>query len=228
MKEWGTPNWRDAEAYGDSESWHLWRWRWEFYRRRGDLREDYFKFSEKGYQLLSAMAEYPRLSGVRKETLKKPSDKDYHCRTPDCLEKYSYYTLPNPAFGNHPLFEIRPVYDRDDRVEFVDPHGEAKVLKVDFEEGQYGVVFDLDRPLAPQFEVARKRLEERQKFRYGALVKTPRHRSKWLFYLRALDAREAGASLAEIAAILPSSYGRRDAKAADNVLSQARGLQFRF
>jgi hypothetical protein len=99
---------------------------------------------------------------------------------------------------------------------------------VEVEHNQYLIGFRLDRPLAPQLEAAKKRLEERQAFRYGGLVKRPRHPRKWPTYLRALDARDAGATLSEIASILPLSYGRRDAKAADNVLAQARELQFRF
>ena len=39
MNEWGIPDWRDAQAYGDTSKWTIYRWRWEFYRRRSDLRE---------------------------------------------------------------------------------------------------------------------------------------------------------------------------------------------
>ena len=38
LNEWGIPNWRDAAAYGDVTDWTLDRWRWEFFRRRPDLR----------------------------------------------------------------------------------------------------------------------------------------------------------------------------------------------
>ena len=108
--------------------------------------------------------------------------------------------------------------------------------------------FNLKRPLAPQLKEVARQLEQGQfnYLAYGAgapekmgteeaeklamhLVQSPKaHREKWPVYLRALDAHEAGASLSEIAEILPPRYGRRDQKAAHNVLEQARTLQFRF
>lgn len=39
MNEWGIPDWRDPSSYGDVERWKTDRWRWEFRRRRDDLRE---------------------------------------------------------------------------------------------------------------------------------------------------------------------------------------------
>lgn len=37
-EEWGLPDWRDAASYGEVKEWTFMRWRWEFYRRRDDLR----------------------------------------------------------------------------------------------------------------------------------------------------------------------------------------------
>ena len=54
------------------------------------------------------------------------------------------------------------------------------------------------------------------------------HKEKWLTYLRVLDARAAGASLAEMAEILPEHMGRRDPQTARNVLTQAQQQASRF
>lgn len=38
-ERWGLPDWRDPAAYGDVAGWGTDRWRWEFSRRREDVRE---------------------------------------------------------------------------------------------------------------------------------------------------------------------------------------------
>ena len=43
MNEWGIPDWRDPNAYGDTTQWNKLNWRWEFIRRRDDYREDFLK-----------------------------------------------------------------------------------------------------------------------------------------------------------------------------------------
>jgi hypothetical protein len=113
------------------------------------------------------------------------------------------------------------------------------------------LTFDLSRPLKAQLDEAAAELKiDQSSFllsrlgldeRYAlgdeaaylkvaeAEVRAPKHHpKKWLTYLRALDARASGASLSQIAEILPNHLGRRDAKAAHNVLEQAEALSFRF
>jgi len=46
----GTPDWRDAAAYGDVKRWTLGRWRWEFSRRRHDVRALFDERAEPQYE----------------------------------------------------------------------------------------------------------------------------------------------------------------------------------
>ena len=39
LRDWGTPDWRDADAYPSRLSHE--QWRWEFYRRRADYRKEW-------------------------------------------------------------------------------------------------------------------------------------------------------------------------------------------
>ncbi|OYX77865.1 MAG: hypothetical protein B7Y82_04705 [Sphingomonadales bacterium 32-65-25] len=60
------------------------------------------------------------------------------------------------------------------------------------------VVFDLNRPLEAQIKLASGLLKAKNELR-GKTSQRRRHPAKWLDCLRAIDAREAGASWQEIA-----------------------------
>lgn len=63
---------------------------------------------------------------------------------------------------------------------------------------QLAITVNLDRPLAEQLELVERAAKKEQKARHGKLLQTRRHPDKWLGYLRALDAREAGKTWAEM------------------------------
>jgi hypothetical protein len=70
---WGIPDWREAEAYGNTNRWSLNRWRWEFYRRREDLRDYFGANAAHQYQLKQMLfAEHPSSVHVA-----KPNDADF-------------------------------------------------------------------------------------------------------------------------------------------------------
>ena len=91
------------------------------------------------------------------------------------------------------------------------------------------IKFDITAPIGDQLERARQLLEAEQDIRVGHLVKPgKKHPAKWLTYLRALDAKESGASYAEIAQSGVLNGRREDAQAARAVLQQAQALQFKW
>lgn len=225
MSPWGLPDWRDPSSYGETSSWSDLRWRWEFQRRRDDLRRD--------FELHSRQAAALRNEDFLKLGLTELQDQIASQRfttAPYGGLPYGYAGIPNPRISalpdtflefistERPSGGLHPYYAEDGVPAY--PDG------VQFSPDQAVWVFDLNSDLDPQLAKAREqlaKLQAGQDKRQGAKD----HKTKWLTYLRVLDAREAGASLTEIAAILPDSYGRRDAQTVHNVIQQAIAVQFR-
>lgn len=95
----------------------------------------------------------------------------------------------------------------------------GKLREVDLPEGSVAVVFNLADAIEPQIAAARERLMH---MRTGPDRR--RHVAKYLCYLRVLDARQSGASWAQIALLLPASKGSRSSQDARDVHQQARSL----
>jgi len=100
------------------------------------------------------------------------------------------------------------------------------VKKIGLSSNEVAVVFDLNKPLADQIISAKRMTEIIQIEKLGEKLQKRRHPEKWLTYLRVLDANECGATLAEIAEILPT--GSATPQAARDMLRNARALCFNF
>jgi hypothetical protein len=99
VNEWGIPDWRDARAYGDVKRWTLDRWRWEFYRRRDDLRAYFDERAEATYQFWSGFADrsYMPLADL------KPDQPGFCVSVhPAHMNAFGYTELPNPRIGEQP------------------------------------------------------------------------------------------------------------------------------
>jgi hypothetical protein len=290
MNEWGTPDWRDAAAYGDVKRWSFDRWRWEFYRRRDDLRE-YFD--------ARADAQYENYAWFRRQLGKSappaPDEPGFLLWRSGTMTRktFGYERLPNPRIGEQPPEAIIPFGHDGIRDGVLDGHslplGEflalrfsdetfdalikveeragldhsklsdehlsaarqnlrdqlksgrfggkrdfhdgllklvAKCRAVHLDEGEVAVTFDLNRPLEPQLRHARDLLQLRQSALHGKPLQKRRHPAKWLGYLRTLDAREAGATWGEIAALHPRTA--KTEQTARDIWEQARALCFNF
>lgn len=225
MNDWGLPNWCEPSSYGETSSWSDLRWRWEFLRRREDLRRDFEQYA-------------PLAAALRQEDFLKLGLTEL----PDQIASRGFTTAPYGGlpYGYEGIPNPRISALTDAFLEFISASGPSGGLHAYYAEGgvpaypdgvrfspdQAVWVFDLNFDLDPQLAAARDQLA---KLRAGQdrrkAVKD--HKAKWLTYLRVLDAREAGASLAEIASILPETYGRRDAQTVHNVIQQAIAVQFR-
>jgi hypothetical protein len=64
--------------------------------------------------------------------------------------------------------------------------------------GKFRYVFDLSKPLNPQFEKAKVHLEIVQEELFGRQNTRKNRTEKWPLFLRALDARDAGATYSEM------------------------------
>lgn len=219
IKEWGIPDWREPQAYGDTSQWGLMRWRWEFYRRRDDLRAYFDANAESTFRrYCTTYGALPDGSNAtwpdgKTGNILRPDEPGF---TADCdlqtAQYYGYVSIPNPRISDQP-----------DRVIFADfdyPNctiskyrGEGKPwpaepeLEVRVSEGQAAFIFDLSKPLGPQMNSAKSWLEWEQREAHGKVKQRRKRKNNWLGYLRALDAKSACASWAEIASIFAATAG---------------------
>lgn len=208
MSDWGIPDWRDPAAYGLVHEWSLYRWRWEFYRRRPDLRDWYDKVAAQLSQENAFM-----LEGIPPNSMPTKSPFGYR------------YWLPNPRIADHDeeaifaddsgLSSYRPWESGPAHVEVWAPSANNAIF-----------CFDLDKPIEAQIAKARRSIELMQKHLHGHLVQRRKHPAKWLGYLRTLDARAAGAAWSEIAKLHVNTA--QTEQTARDVWEQAQALCFNF
>ncbi|OZB17831.1 MAG: hypothetical protein B7X55_05755 [Rhodobacterales bacterium 34-62-10] len=238
LNEWGVPNWQDEKAYRFPSDWTRNRWRWEFYRRRNDLREYFDRWADKTYE-----------ENLECNEGRRPHDPGFFAygnieASQVALKEFGYSGIPNPRVGDQSVGSIRPFLELTKQqvriVSSLDNETRYQGMLEDTTKqarreheillGPYEVAlrFDLDQHIEPQIKRARQVLAKRQKL----LDRTPKisrfHTKLHSNYLRVIDADDDGATLSEIAAFLPKSYGNRSPKTADNVLNQAREMQFSF
>lgn len=208
-------DWRDPTDYPDGEDWTLARWRWEFVRRRDDVWAAFDGAKEATFARKKELfARCPEMFGG---VLLAPDDPGFLAEAPLSEEIGYSRGIPNPAIGDQPFWAI----PWDDA-----PGTLNQFISDDAPDGFARIDFDLSRPLRPQIESAQRKLKFLQQEHAGRAVQKKRHKAKWPTYLRVLDARADGASLAQIAEILTATDGTPHA--ARDALKQARALCFNF
>jgi len=215
MTEWGIPDWRDAASYGDVKRWTTDRWRWEFLRRRDDLRQEFDAGSAAEYQKqLVHFGQHPEQFPYGRAL--EPSEPGFYI-TSMAIVAGLPCALPNPRIGDQPEYCIA---DPDP------PDIWNTYCSDDVPDGFLRFDFDLQKPLQPQVKMAAAALKRHQKKRLGKLLQVRRQPKRWFGYLRTLDAREAGASLAEISAFHPATA--QTEQAARDTWNAADALRFKF
>ena len=224
--EWGIPDWRDPAAYGDVKRWGFMRWRWEFYRRRDDLRAAFDSRAQETYEYHLKLHENPLYGAGR--TL-RPDEPGFTAQG-YVDDPFGYAGIPNPRISEQPSDAIFSVMDYPGDNRMIMGKGARYPGKpeheVDIGDGEMAVIFDLDKPLGPQLKRLKNALTNRQIFRHGAALQKRGHTSKWLGYLRTLDARADGASWAEIAALHPNTA--QTEQTARDIWGAANALRFNF
>lgn len=207
LNDWGIPNWQCKRAYSDAASWHDDRWRWEFYRRREDLRDFFDEWANESRHL-------PCNQGL------SPNDRGFLAYTNDThrgegIDRFGYIGIPNPRIGDQPAAMIRPDSSFMDMFRVkrgTDPRASRGVLEVTemqkrreysvhLAKHELAIRFDLDKPLTPQLKHAHARLRKDQKELHSKLLAPRKNEPKWSDYLRALDARASGATWSEITSV---------------------------
>lgn len=238
-KEWGLPDWQCAEEYSLPE-WlgedhgiddcgfirtdygPLLRWRWEFYRRRDDLRA---AFDERAQSTYEYYCEIARFSGRDKGKVLTPDQPGFVAQS-YLQDGFGYAGIPNPRISDQPAHVLRPSLDPIRAGHFhLGRFGEG-ILKIGVEKHEVAFIFDLNKPLDEQLFSAKHTLKSEQKVMLGKKLQKRRRPDLWATYLRVLDARECGASWAKIAEILPT--GDKNQHSARDTWKQAQALGFNF
>lgn len=233
LNKWGVPDWRNSVNYGDVSSWSKSKWRWEFYRRNGRLREYFDANAEETYEYNLKL--YSRGLGTNHEinaNLVLRPDQPGFCATVtmESREEFGYSAIPNPRISNQPLNAIHawmnpaPIFHHAFGKQLID--GKQR-FAIDCPVGKLAVVFDLDAPLAIQLKSAKRRLEWEQSERSGKKLQKRRRPENWFIYLRVLDARADSASWNEISEILPDT-GDKTPQSARDTWKQAIALCSNF
>ncbi len=212
---WGVPNWRAVASYGTTQDWSVNRWRWEFVRRRDDVRKAFDETAVSTYRSqVTFFQDAPEM--VRGKEPNKPDEPGFVARHP-LAKTIGLTNLPNPRIGNQPLRAIA----FNDWPEAVRQFFSEKP-PVGFER----VDFDLNKPLEPQLKFAKQFLQEAQTKIHGKTLQKRKHPVKWLGYLRTLDAKESGASWSEIAQL--HRHKEQTEQAGRDAWNAADALRFNF
>ena len=236
MTDWGIPDWRDPQAYGITKGWTMPRWRWEFLRRRKDVRGFYLEHAADAYSGMLERIEHRKANGLARLTddianVARPTDAGFSIwLNPADRKRFGMTHLPNPAIGDQ-RWDALACLIGDGSLSFAFGSWEG-VSRLKVAKDQVGIAFSIEAPLELQLEHAKRRLQEAQRETCGKVIQKRRFPSRWTFYLRALDGREAKASWSTIADALWEKSPRTDPKAHDlkarDTWKQAQSLCFNF
>jgi len=192
--EWGLPDWTDAKDYTDWKRWDFMRWRWEFYRRRDDLRAAFDANAERTYrEYCEAYPPWP--DGSMGRVLRPDEPGFVAVLYYDAAIKFGYAGLPNPRISEQPARVIFSSLDYPGNTRMMKGKGPrypgTAEHQCDVSDGEFAVVFDLDKPIGPQLAQLNGTLKGWQILRHGKALQKRHHDAKRLEYLRILDAREA-------------------------------------
>ncbi|MGR3512747.1 MAG: hypothetical protein ACU0GG_08280 [Paracoccaceae bacterium] len=212
MNDWGVPDWKKPDAI-QSHDWCETRWYWEFLRRRDDLREDFDAKAQAWYQ--REAEQHRRAPNIFPAPL-QIDEPGFRVST-ELIWEGKVEWLPNPRIGNQPFYNG---WFRNH------PEQLTAFAVLSPPEDRHRIDFNLSAPIEPQLKRAAETLKTHQKERSGRLLQRRRHVSKWVTYLRVLDARADGASWSEIAEIL--EHTEQKPQTARDTFNNARALCFNF
>ncbi len=228
-REYGCPDWRTPDAYGDVDSWDDDRWRWEFKRRSPNYRYWYEVLSSRDH-----MERYPgKPMPVHPIWLPEYSEIVFF-PTPARAAELGFAVLANPLYSERPKNYWDAVKDPYLRLErrtitrahwAAVEHGTMEASDV-LGHNVVAISFDLNGPILPQVEGLTEYLQEIQ-HRHAPKDIVRRQKDKWFRYLRVLDARQAKATWAECSAILANTISGSEQSARDTH-RQAKLLQERL
>jgi hypothetical protein len=187
MWNWVVPDWRDAMAYPADLKPH--EWRWQFLRRRPGYRADW---------LLALQRERARIhaiSGHRLEPVDWEDNPNFRAHLPGANARYGVHALQNPAVAKPGIGLFVQTYGA------AVSYASGEMFEQMERDRRLLITFDLTKPIRGQLEAAERMLRAEIDNR----PEGRRHPGKWPTYLRAIDARDAGATFRMIGEIIQGS-----------------------
>ena len=227
---WGVPDWRDERAYFATRDLTDRQWRWEFMRRRPSYREDWVRcfwqkreWVEKNEAMLRRDHILVGLDWSKDKSLEVAYPDDFIER---CAKGVSGHIKdPSRQFSD---------WDLQYGVGRVEPKAQPRrPREIGARDRRLPVTrgwdIDVSQPLPPQFAAAKVYLARIQKELYGKQNTPKPRRAQWPLYLRALDAKDAGASYDLMAKTFwPDNYDEKTPQSARDVYEAAVALRNYF
>ncbi len=222
--DWGVPDWRDANAYPSPNGLNLYEWWWEFTRRRPDYRELWtsgkagscWDSRTKETQYYPADLHRLRLS-FQLNVLLDPT-----ISYPASKLSAHYFSLngwapPPTRTVSEALKDIRSLVEHLGPGEIDQQIAEEERKAAAAEEaGLMLYSFDISKPLGPQLDRAEAFLTFWQDRRFGKQnTRRAGRRYNWPRFLRALDAREEGATYSMMKVVFWPGQTKEDTAARD-------------
>jgi hypothetical protein len=159
----------------------------------------------------------------------------------DPREAYSDFTLSSHQHslnGSAPT-STRSSYGAMKQAQWLADHVEPNVVETVLQEEReraerseaQGIVhysFDLSQPLRAQLKKAAAQLEGMQEYRFGKKNSRKPRRDNWPLFLRAIDARDAGAKLVEMRDAFWPGYPDKSEQSARDIHTAACHLRDNF
>jgi hypothetical protein len=220
----GIPDWRDESAYAECKTWDLDRWRWEFLRRRADYRADF----EAAAQALNTSALQFAHEGAELYELEEffaPWVSDWSYSGPI----WHPLSLPKMDDDGFPVGRGEWMEVAFDLSKPLTPQLAGAKKELECRQGLLNLSVIESVQLAYGAEYSgEKEIDIDSIIKKSSIIKrAPKsHTQKWPTYIRALDARAAGASYSAISKTLPEYMDSRSPFAGREVLRQARAVWF--
>jgi hypothetical protein len=235
QRDWGTPDPRDGAAYPSPDSTSPSQWAWELLRRKADYRKAWSEIVEPFCDPKTGEPDEEHIMRLQNPELYM--DSRGNARTDVTLPPYVKWSpdgkklsmthpqqeLANrfglrwpssldPRRGEAPAFRTNSVLAWPWRENFQG----SKPVRTEINQGEVLIRFNVAWPLDVQLENARLALQRYAKIEGSEAAENRPRWQRFPLYLRALDAKAAGLSDAEAAAILfpdtPNEYPDYDGK----------------
>lgn len=240
--KWIRPDWKDAGQYTDHGA-DLYMWYWEFLRRREDYQQDFYQHALETYELYCEVYSNLEFFKEQKLTVLTPNERGFTASIPDAYSKYLIAHCPNPAIDspNPAIDSPRYFYYRSCNSIVAGKIGseyEEKIVTY-LSGNEMLFKFDLSMPIDAQLATAKEMFARDQKLylykktgdENPKLIQRRAHTSKWVSYLRALDAVHAGATLEEIGRCIEQmgdDDDRLEKRVGQKLVNAAKEVQFNF
>ena len=231
---WGVPDWRDERPYIATHKLTASQWRWEFIRRRPSYREDWVRWFWKGREdvernKVRLLRDKPGWSKDEALETVMPLDEAHTERVDKGM---SSYTLKDPS-RQFCYWQLDDAVYYTELIERQRPPKRPRPPSISPEDWRsYGLghwQFDLTKPLPAQFAKAKTNLTKIQNYLYGKQNKLKPRRDLWPLYLRALDAKDSGASYNLMARTFwPNDLDKKTPQSARDVHEAAVALRNNF